>query len=82
MAAADKLYEKMLLTKSGWSSTDLETLYLGFGFRLRNKGGHSVYTHPVHRDLSAVVPRHRQIGEVYVHKARQIIALLKSREQE
>ena len=51
----------MRRTPAGWSARDFESLYAGFGFVKRKKGGHTVYYHPIHREVRATVPRSRSL---------------------
>lgn len=52
----DRLIQRMAQTKRGFSDEDLRTILVGRNFRVR-EGKHSVYEHPDHPDLTAIIPR-------------------------
>ena len=66
---AEKLLERMRRTKANWKRHDLDTLYEGFGFVLRNGSNHDVVSHPEFPQLSDTLPRHRKVPEYNVRKA-------------
>lgn len=80
MDEAEKLLERMKATRFGWKERDLESLYLGFGFEMREGTNHRIYWHPRFPELYAVVPRHRQVKGQYVTIAIKKILRLKELE--
>jgi hypothetical protein len=80
MSAADDLFERMSRSKSGWGQRDLETLYLGFGFRKREGRKHCVYSHPRHPALRATVARSKELPVGYIQTALSLIRQLRSLE--
>lgn len=80
MGAADDLFDAMVRSKNGWTAKDLETLYVGFGFTVRQGGKHVVYSHAKHRDLRTTVTRARDVPVGYVQTAVSLIRQLRSRE--
>lgn len=81
MAAADDLFEGMCRSKAGWGPVDLETLYVGFGFAMREGGKHRVYWHPKHPELRATVTRAKDLPKGYVQEAIRLIRELKRLEE-
>ena len=73
MDEAQKLFERMTRSKSGWKARDLEALYLGFGFQKREGGKHVVYSHPEFPQLRATVTRARNLPRGYVQTALSLI---------
>jgi len=67
------LLTRMRRTAAGWTFTDLDRLYAGFGFVRRDGGAHTVYRHPDHPSLRAVVPRHRGSKSWVVRDAVQLV---------
>lgn len=82
MDANEKLLARMQATQSGWTVNDLESLYVGFGFDFEEGGSHRKYSHPEHRELYAVVPRHRTIKPNYIRYALKTIRRLKEMEHD
>ena len=77
---AEKLLERMRRTKANWKRHDLDTLYEGFGFVLRNGSNHDIVSHPEYPNLSDTLPRRRKVPEYNVRKAiKHIDALLELR---
>jgi hypothetical protein len=68
-----KLLDQMRRTKSGWKPGDFERLYTGFDFVRREGGEHTVYSHPVHKDLRATVARHSSLATGYAATALRIV---------
>lgn len=71
--SAEKLREAMRASKQGWNADDLERLYVGFGFKYRDKGKHRVYTHPANRQLIATVTRHNKLAVGYIQTALKLL---------
>jgi hypothetical protein len=80
MADAEKLLARMRVSKSGWGEKDLESLYLGFGFQLREGRRHRFYFHPKYPQLYATVARHSSLAIGYVATAVKLIDRLKEME--
>lgn len=73
--AAVALREQMKLTKSGWGQDDLDTLYRGYGFTLR-QSKHRVYSHPLFPQLYDSVSRQNDLPPGYASSALKLIAEL------
>jgi predicted RNA binding protein YcfA (HicA-like mRNA interferase family) len=80
MDAAEKLLERMRASKASWSAQDLETLYLGFGFQVREGGRHRFFYHPKYPQLYATVARHNSLAKGYIATAVKLIDQLKQLE--
>lgn len=81
-SAAEKLLERMRQSKHGWGFSDLEALYVGFGFVYRDKGKHRVYTRPEHPELIGTVARHRKLPIGYIQHAISLIDRLRALEDQ
>lgn len=66
---AIKLLERMRRSKEGWTRQDLDMLYLGFGFVMRNGSSHDIVTHPDYPQLRETLPRHRKVAAYLVRNA-------------
>jgi hypothetical protein len=77
MTSAEKLYQRMRRTKAGWKPSDLDRLYRGFGFEVREGAKHTLYIHPEFPNLRATVTRSRSLAVGYIEHALQLIATLK-----
>ncbi len=75
-AAARRLRETMGKSKSGWGQNDLDALYIGYGFVLRQGGKHRFYSHPDFPQLHATVSRQNDLPPGYVQSALKLIAEL------
>jgi hypothetical protein len=62
-------------TKAGWTFDDLERLYTGFGFRMREGAKHTVYTYPDYPQIRATVRRSNPIPKGYIEHALQLLRL-------
>lgn len=82
MSQADKLFERMRNSKSGWRADDLHTLYIGFGFEFRHGGKHTIYIHHEFPELRATVARHRSLAIGYIQHAISLIERLKRLKEE
>jgi len=69
MSRVDRLLEKMRRSKAGWTFTDLERLYIGLGFEIREGGKHRIYVHPKFPQLRATVTRSRSLAKGYIDHA-------------
>jgi predicted RNA binding protein YcfA (HicA-like mRNA interferase family) len=77
MSAAEDLFDDMCRSKAGWTAKDLETLYLGFGFRRRDGGKHVVYSHPKYPSLRTTVTRSHTVPVGYVQTAIRLVRTLR-----
>lgn len=68
MSSAENIYAKMHRTKNGYGYRDFETLYLGYGFRKKEGGDHTLYFHELLRRPMSV-PRHNELPIGYVRAA-------------
>lgn len=69
----DKLRTRMSASKSGWGWGDLNRIYISYGFTKREGRKHTVYFHPIHRELRATVARHRSLPKGYIATALKLI---------
>ena len=70
------LLERMRRSKGGWRPIDLERLYLGFGFQLKEGGKHRLYFHSRDRSLMATVRRADPLPTGYVVQAVRLVDVL------
>jgi hypothetical protein len=77
MTSAEKLYQRMRRTKAGWKPSDLDRLYRGFGFEVREGAKHTLYIHPEFPNLRATVTRSRSLAVGYIEHALELIEALK-----
>ena len=75
---ARKLVERMRATKSGWGESDLETVYLGYGFAFRDGAKHRMYFHPDFKQLHTTVSRQRDLPPGYAQEALKLIGELEA----
>ncbi len=80
MPSIERLLERMRRSKAGWSFADLEKLYVGLGFEVREGGKHRLYIHPKYPELRATVTRSRSLAKGYVEHALQLATRLKEME--
>jgi len=80
MANIEQLLEKMRRTKDGWTCDDLDKLYIGLGFIMREGGKHRIYIHPKFPELRATVTRSRSLAKGYVSHAIRMADSLKKKE--
>lgn len=80
MDEGDKLFERMLNSRHGWKDNDLESLFLSFGFKIKEGHRHRMFWHPRHPELYAFVPRHREVKGIYIRIALRLIHRLKEME--
>jgi hypothetical protein len=76
---AEKLLNDMRRSQANWSRNDILSLYVMFGFEVRNGAKHDVIKHPEHPDLRTTLPRHRKLAKAYVRIAVDLVDKLKSR---
>ncbi len=80
MSHVDHLLDRMRRTKDGWSCDDLDKLYVGLGFNMREGKKHRVYIHPIFPDLRATVARSRSLAKGYITHALYLADRLKEME--
>lgn len=69
MRAAKKLRARMGRSSGGWGADDLDRLYRGFGFHMREGSKHRIYSHPRFPVLRATVPRGSPLANGHVEAA-------------
>ena len=77
--AAD-LLEAMRRSKNNWTRRDLETLYKGFGFRIRIGAKHDLAIHEQYPNLRNTLPNHKSFAKGYITSAVKLIDRLKELE--
>lgn len=77
-----KLLERMRKSHSGWKRTDVEKVYLGFGFTISTGGPHDTVSHPEYPELVTSLPRHRRVHAYLVREAVKLIDKPESLRQE
>jgi hypothetical protein len=80
VGAAEKLFERMKRTKSGWGENDFRTLYTGYGFSESEGSKHLRFAHPRFPDLYATVARQRSLPPGYAQTAVRLITRLQDLE--
>ena len=75
-----KLLDRMRASKSGWKRTDLDKLYLAFGFVIIHGAKHDIVKHPKYLFLRATIPRHNEIATGYIQYAIKLIDRMKEEE--
>lgn len=80
MSSVERLLERMRRSKAGWTFDDLEKLYVGLGFEMREGGKHRIYIHPKFPELRATVTRSRSLAKGYVEHALHLAKRLKEME--
>lgn len=75
---AVKLRADMENNKSGWGQNDLDTLYSGYGFVLRQGGKHRMYYHPVFPQLHQSVSRQNDLPPGYAQSALKLLVELEN----
>lgn len=71
--AAVKLRADMENNKNGWGQSDLDALYTGYGFVLRQGGKHRFYSHPRFPQLHETVSRQNDLPPGYAQSALKLI---------
>ena len=69
MSRAEDLLDRMRRSKAGWTYADLDNLYRGLGFKVREGGKHRIYIHPRFSQLRATVTRSRSLAKGYIKHA-------------
>jgi len=79
---AIKLLAKARASKAGWNRTKLDSLYVGFGFIIKNgRGPHDKVFHPDYPELFTWLPRHTKLGEYNIDNAIKLIERLQKKEE-
>lgn len=73
MRTAAKLRARMARSPGGWGSNDLDRLFRGFGFVMREGGKHRLYSHPTYPMLRATVPRGSPLATGHVESALKLL---------
>lgn len=73
MSRAQSLLKRMRRSKAGWTYVDLDNLYIGFGFKVREGGKHRIYIHSRYPQLRATVTRSRSLAKGYIRHALHVI---------
>jgi len=74
---AAKLLEDMRWSAANWTRHDLDTLYIGYGFKIRIGKKHDVVSHPGFPQLRAALPRHpKDLAKGYIYHAVKLIGQL------
>lgn len=82
MPGVEDLLDKMRRSKAGWTYVDLDNLYIGLGFKVREGGKHRVYVHPRFPQLRATVTRSRSLAKSYIKHALDLADRLSELEAE
>lgn len=73
MSSAEKLLDRMRRSRNGWSQSDFEILYTGFGFKKKEGGNHTIYIHERFTQLRATVARHSSLAKGYADHAVSVL---------
>lgn len=76
---AEKIWEELKEGKrTGYHPHHFQTLYLGFGFKMRHGRSHDVFKHPDYAFLMQTIPRHqdKELGSGYANQAFENIETL------
>jgi len=82
MSKIDRLLNRMRRSKAGWTFADLEHLYVGLGFEIREGKKHRLYIHPKFPQLRATVTRSRTLAKGYIEYALDLAKKLSELEAE
>jgi hypothetical protein len=63
----------MRRSSANWKRTDLDQLYLGFGFKMKYGSKHDIVSHPKYPELRTVLPRHSTLAKAYIREAVDLI---------
>ena len=73
----------MRQSAANWARHDLDTLYIGYGFKIRTGKKHDVASHPEFPQLRATLPRHtKNLAKGYISHAVKLIDQLQVLERE
>ncbi len=74
---ATKLFEKMKRNPKGYHPHDFHTLYLGYGFIMKNGKNHDTFIHSEFPQLIDQIPRHNEeLSPAYARDAVKLIEQL------
>ena len=82
MLGVERLLDRMRRSKAGWTFADLECLYVGLGFEIREWGKHRLYVHSKFPQLRATVTRSRSLAKDYIEHALDLAERLSKMEAE
>lgn len=68
-----RLLEAMRWSQNNWTRHDLETLYLGFGFRIRRGSKHDIAIHKQYPKLRGMLPNHKSFAKGYINSAVKLV---------
>jgi len=77
-----KLLGKMRRSQAGYTPKDIERLLKSCGFKKIEGGSHTLYRHPDFPELAATIPRHPEVGTIYVKQAVELVDKLQVLEQQ
>ena len=71
---ASKLLENMRQSTANWKRRDLDSLYIGFGFKIRIGKKHDIAKHPEYPILRATLPnKHPYLANEFIRTAVKLI---------
>lgn len=74
MTTREKWLARARNSKAGWRASDMEHLYLAWGFQMVQRGRDTKYVHSQHKDLVAFVTRSSgEISKAYIDDALELI---------
>ena len=73
---AIQLLEAMRSSQDNWSRHDLESLYIGFNFRIRRGKKHDIAIHNKYSKLRGTLPNHKSFAKGYISSAIKLIDYL------
>ncbi len=78
----EKLLERMLATKAGWSNLDVDSLLTSFGFTFREAKHGRLYSHSKYPQLVLNVAHRKELAKPYISAAIRLIRNLKILEEQ
>ena len=82
MTRGRKLLRRMRASRNGWRPSDLESLYLAFGFEKEEGSKHSLFYHPKYPGFQATVRRADPLPTGYIDDAVKLIDRLQDMDPE
>ncbi len=79
-ARSERLLERARRSVAGWKRTDLDRLYLSFGFTISHGSKHDIAKHPLYPDLRATLTRDKSLAKGYIATAIKLIEALQERQ--
>jgi len=68
-----RLLEAMRRSQNNWTRHDLETLYLGFGFRIHRGSKRDIAINKQYPELRSTLPNHKSFAKGYINSAVRLI---------